>query len=796
MTAAFLVLMNHRNFVNGIVGLICLLISPFACLANQQLTIGQITTVYLNPKIPSGGWITHASWSTDVVGLTYFDAGTWGTGLKVNGYWSGTATLSCSYAYSYNGADGHIHVGSGNEYWYFTCKGYPVTINPKSVELEKGEAADLTISISGAAIGDIPPLWESSDRGVATVYSTGDYTATVQAKKSGWCTITCYSYMGEPVICDVHVKSFPPTGVSISPAQAEVMVGTTVKLTGKLSPSGASAKLTWKSENPSIATVQNGIVTGVSPGKTKINVSTDNGLSASSEITVISNEPTSISLSPEEVELTAGKSIKLNYTMYPQGASSTVTWESENPSIATVQNGTVTGVSGGKTRIKVKTANGLWDYSTINVIEYPRGPVSSSLSGNGTQESPYLINCAADLRYLSDVVNSGKSFEGQYFRQTANITINTAPYDSEEFKNQELWIPIGRTDYAFSGIYDGDNYTISGVYISETADIYGSFSAIGLFGSTHNATFKNIRIANVLIDFITKTNVGALVGSNSVNTEILIDNCHVYNGLVKSHNGGGLVGTCSSKDNAIIIISNCSNSVTIESDFRANGVIGRLLSDKGSIYNCINSGNVRGHSSASGIVGILYGSVYNCCNAGTLGSSGHDAGIVGQASPKKSSKGIYHCVSYGQLKETYSAAILYDNLTNSTSYNIEDNYYLSDYKCVYSTKNVYRYHNHALSSQELKSHETLQNLNSTTNNLYCKWVAGKDGYPILDFYSDFLSGIQDIRINDSINLDIDYNKPLTVFNLNGIRVSDAIDNLASGFYIVQQGAIVRKLVIK
>lgn len=754
--------------------------------------------VYLDPIIPFDGWITNASWSTDVVGLTCFDAGTWGTGLKVKGYWSDAATVSCFYVYSYYGADGHIHVGNGNKYWYFTCKGYPVSINPEYVELEYRESADLAISISGAKIGEILPLWESSDNKVATVSSTGDYTATVYAKGSGWCTITCYSYMGEPVTCDVHVKTFPPTDISVSPAQAEVMMGKTVKLTGRLTPSGATAKLTWKSENASIATVQNGVVTGISPGKTKIKVSTDNGLSASSEITVISNEPTDISISPEEVELTAGKSAKLNYTLYPEGTSSTVTWESENPSIATVQNGTVTGVSGGKTRIKVKTANGLSAYSTINVIAYPRGPVSSSLSGNGTQESPYLITSAADLRYLADVVNKGTSFEGKYFRQTADIFINTAPYNSEEFKKQELWIPIGCNDNAFSGIYDGANYTISGIYISDTADIYDSFSGIGLFSNTYNASFKNIRIANILIDYHRKTFTGALVGGfKSGKTETLVDNCHVYNGLVKGRYVSGLIGKAESKNNAVITISNCSNSATIVSaDLRANGIVGQFVSDKASIYNCINLGDIQGDSSACGIVGFTNGSVYNSCNAGTLSSDrSYVAGILGEACPDQGYKGVYHCVSYGQIKETYSASILYKN-RSSMIYNVQDNYYISGYQLVNSTRKVTASNNHALSCQELKSEETLQKLNNSTDSSYCKWVTGEDGYPILDFYSELLAGIQDVIIDDSRESEIDYNEPLTVFNLNGVKISDSIDNLASGIYIVRQGSLARKIAIK
>ena len=128
-------------------------------------------------------------------------------------------------------------------------------------------------------------------------------------------------------------------------------------------------------------------------------------------------------------------------------------------------------------------------------------------------------------------------------------------------------------------------------------------------------------------------------------------------------------------------------------------------------------------------------------------------------------------------------------------YNIKDNYYLSDCQLVYETKNVSKRNNNALSPQEFKSSETIQDLNNSNDSLYCKWVAGENGYPIPDYYSELLADIQDIII-DSPDLDIDYDKPLNIFNLNGIKISEAVDNLAPGIYIIRQGSIIRKIVIK
>lgn len=796
--------MNHKRFASFLLGLICVILYPKVSYAVQQLSIGEVTSVYLNPTLPSGGWLTSAGWSTDVIGLNYFEGGTWGTGLVADGYWSGTATVTCNYYYSYYGADGHIHNGSGNQYWYFTCKGYPVSISPKDLTLDKGQSATVTISISGAKVGKIPPIWESSDKSVATVYEIDDYTASVTAKSPGSCVITCSSFMGEPVECFVTVNSFPPKGVSISPTEAEVVVGNSIKLTAKLTPNGAASKLTWSSENTNIATVKNGTVTGVAPGKTRIQVKTDNGLLAYSNITVLENVPKSITISPAEAEIMVGERINFSYTILPEGVSSQLTWSSENSSIVEAFNSGALGVAPGKTRVKVTTKNGLSAYSTITVIADPRGPVSTSLSGTGSQNSPYLISSAADLRYLSDMVNKGTDYEGKYFKQTADIIINKGHYDSDIFKSQELWIPIGTPDHPFKGSYDGDNHIISGIYITEYENMYDNFSNIGVFGTTTNSTIQNLRIMNCLID-TNKGYVGGLVGYSSGNKDVLIENYHVYDGYIKGEYVGGLIGKGTCNNKVTLKISKCSNSATIKSDFRANGIAGQLASTQSQVINCLNTGTINGVYSASGIIDYTKGSIYNCYNAGSVTTTkSYASGILGSSSPETTGNGIYNCVNYGNLyteSANYDAAAILTKNSVSTSFYLQDNYYIDTYPLAFSSKNVISKNNHGLSSSQMKSQDTVTNLNNSTNgnkSFFSKWILGKDGLPTFDWYPDLLAemkaNIEQIKTDDH-QADIDYNKPVEVYNLHGIKIADSVNSLSSGIYILRQGNLAKKIIV-
>ena len=49
---------------------------------------------------------------------------------------------------------------------------------------------------------------------------------------------------------------------------------------------------------------------------------------------------------------------------------------------------------------------------------------------------------------------------------------------------------------------------------------------------------------------------------------------------------------------------------------------------------------------------------------------------------------------------------------------------------------------------------------------------------------------------DATSAYIDYSAPYEVYNFNGTKVGNSTDNLANGFYIVRQGATVKKIAIK
>ncbi len=153
--------------------------------------------------------------------------------------------------------------------------------------------------------------------------------------------------------------------VALNKTSLALEIGESETLSVTVLPNNATDKsIIWVSSAQSVATVVNGKVTAVGGGTTTITATTSNGKKATCSVTV--NEPapeiievTSISLSQTSLTLEIGESQTLTAAVLPDNATDkSVTWSSSEPSVATVENGKVTAVSGGTTTITATTSNG------------------------------------------------------------------------------------------------------------------------------------------------------------------------------------------------------------------------------------------------------------------------------------------------------------------------------------------------------------------------------------------------------------------------------------------------------
>ena len=235
-----------------------------------------------------------------------------------------------------------------------------------------------------------------------------------------------YAYTN--VIYPSDLESTPVTGVNIEEENVTVEKGKTVTVRAVVSPENATKKtVVWESSDPSVATVANGVVKGVSDGTTTITATakdTTNGIFTDSvTVTVFSNPIKGITISDEVIDLGAGYSKKLSASVIPSDATdSEITWTSADPSIASVSaDGTVTGVGFGKTTVTAMAADGVHKAKCIVKVKpieaadltgddvFVSTTNTTDFSGTKTGGSLNLSNATAASEFHKDFTPQNKN---------------------------------------------------------------------------------------------------------------------------------------------------------------------------------------------------------------------------------------------------------------------------------------------------------------------------------------------------------------------------------------------------
>ena len=113
-------------------------------------------------------------------------------------------------------------------------------------------------------------------------------------------------------------------------------VGQKITLTATTSPEIVTEKITWKSRNEDVAKVDNnGNVTGRGNGEAQITVSTENGLTATCDVTV-QTSITSIAVSSASKKMEVNQTAQLTATVTPADATEKVQWMSSDTDVAIV----------------------------------------------------------------------------------------------------------------------------------------------------------------------------------------------------------------------------------------------------------------------------------------------------------------------------------------------------------------------------------------------------------------------------------------------------------------------------
>ena len=249
-----------------------------------------------------------------------------------------------------------------------------VTLDKTELTLTEGETETLTATVRPDNADNRKVTWSSDKTDVATVDGAGRVTAV----KAGEATVTVTTEDGgKTATCRVTVKAkvINVTEVTLDKTELTLTEGETETLTATVKPDNAdNRKVTWSSDKTDVATVDGaGRVTAVKAGEATVTVTTeDGGKTATCKVTVKAKAVpvTGVEVNPWAVTLSVRGTSKLSYTIRPADATNqNVKWESESPSVATVDSeGNVQGVAAGTAKICVTTEDGGFkSYCTVTV---------------------------------------------------------------------------------------------------------------------------------------------------------------------------------------------------------------------------------------------------------------------------------------------------------------------------------------------------------------------------------------------------------------------------------------------
>ena len=238
-----------------------------------------------------------------------------------------------------------------------------VTLNKTELTLEEGKTETLTATVLPTNASNKTVTWTSTNPNVATVQN-----GIVTAVGAGTAQITVASQADttKTATCIVTVREVEEPKLAeeirLNKEIGTLNVGEEETLIVRVIPEDASNKddLEWTSTNEEVATVdEEGKITAISAGTVTVRVTVRNtDIYAEYNLTVIAPvqeiSVDEVTLNKYSLTLEKGKTETLTVIVLPANASNkAVTWSSNNPNVATVQNGIVTAVGAGTAQITV-----------------------------------------------------------------------------------------------------------------------------------------------------------------------------------------------------------------------------------------------------------------------------------------------------------------------------------------------------------------------------------------------------------------------------------------------------------
>lgn len=328
-------------------------------------------------------------------------------------------------------------------------------------EMKIGDVLQLTTVLTPSNTTETP-TYKSSDTSVATVSETGLVTVV----GSGTVSIVA-QIRGILDIIDITVKKeFIPPTLTLNASSLNLKQGENYTLLGTVTGNTKVSKILWDSTNANVADIkEDGTIVANNAGTTTITgllycLENGNPYQASCIVTVTGDTAVktpitvqSVSLNTTSLSLEYGKSSTLNSSLNPQGATGTISWVSNNVSVATVNNGVVTAQGAGTCLI--------------------------TASCNGAS-----MNCTVSVAPGSIQLNASK-FNLQKGKTTKALAISSSSYE-----NDNIVSVISSDPKVLKASFSGNQISLKGL---KTSNKYVTVTVQTQSGATSNCQVKVVK---------------------------------------------------------------------------------------------------------------------------------------------------------------------------------------------------------------------------------------------------------------------------------------------------------------
>lgn len=252
-----------------------------------------------------------------------------------------------------------------------------ITLNETNLSMRVGATSTISAKFQPATTTTVPLEWLVTDPTIVDINKNSEKSVIVTAKKPGTTILTAVNtdnYI--TAYCTIRVSQAIESISLNYTTRTMTMSQESIKLRATYLPANATlTDLIWTTSDPTIATVDEGLVTFKAPGSVWITVQPEWNeylVMAQCYLTIVSS-PTAFALDKTVLSMEVGGKETIKPILTAANSTTTIKWKVMDPAVASVTNGEVTAVGVGVTHIVATTAEGLVANCQVSVTQKASG---------------------------------------------------------------------------------------------------------------------------------------------------------------------------------------------------------------------------------------------------------------------------------------------------------------------------------------------------------------------------------------------------------------------------------------